>query len=66
MKSRVVGRTSTGQRVTGTFTPLHVAKKHGDLMVKGIVQGVVREASGRTSTFTAVRSMPVRSIDGQR
>ena len=66
MTSRVVGRTSTGQRVAGTFTPLHVAKKHGDLMVKGIVQGVVREASGRTSTFTAVRSLPVRSIGGQQ
>ena len=66
MKSRVVGKTSTGRRVTGTFTPLHVAKKHGDLMVKGIVQGVVREASGRTSTFTAVRSLPVRSIGGQQ
>jgi hypothetical protein len=39
--------------------------KHGDLMVKGLVQGVVREASGATSTFTAVRSLPVRSIAGQ-
>jgi hypothetical protein len=64
MTSRFVGRTNTGRRVTGTFTPLHVASRHGALMVKGIVQGVVHEA-GRTSTFTAVRSIPVRSANGQ-
>jgi len=65
MTSRVEGKTSTGRRVTGTFTPLHVAKKHGDLVVKGIVQGVIRDASGGTSTFTAMRSLPIRSVDGQ-
>jgi len=65
MTSRLIGKTSSGQRVIGTFTPLRVAKKHGDLMVKGIVQGVVREASGGTSTFTAIRSLPIRSVDGQ-
>jgi hypothetical protein len=66
MTSRIVGRTSTGQKVTGTFTPLRVARRHGDLMVKGVVQGVVREASGGKSTFTAIRSLPIRSVDGQQ
>jgi hypothetical protein len=65
MTSRMVGRTSSGERVTGTFTPLRVVKRHGDLMVKGVVDGVVHEASGRTSTFTTIRSIPVRSIGGQ-
>ncbi len=66
MTSRIVGTTSAGRKVTGTFTPLHVVSRHGDLMVKGIVQGVVREASGGTSTFTAIRSLPIRSVDGQQ
>jgi hypothetical protein len=63
MTSRIKGKTSHGERVTGTFTPLRVKSKHGRLMMKGIVQGVVHEA-GRTSTFTSIRSVPVRSAAG--
>jgi hypothetical protein len=63
MTSQITGRTADGRKVTGTFTPLHTTKKHGHLMMKGIVQGVIHEASG-TSTFTAVRSVPVRSAAG--
>ena len=65
MTSRLVGRTSAGQKVKGTFTPLEVKRRQGDLVVKGLVQGVYREA-GRKATFTAVRSIPVRSIDGHQ
>jgi hypothetical protein len=65
MASHIKGRTSSGQRVTGTFTPLKVAKKHGDVMVKGLVQGVVHQASGKTTTFSALRSVPVKKINGQ-
>jgi hypothetical protein len=64
MVSAIKGSTANGQRVTGTFTPLHVARKHGDLMVKGLLQGVVHQASGST-TFSALRSVPVKSIAGQ-
>jgi len=64
MVSTIKGKTANGQRVTGTFTPLHVARKHGDLMVKGLVQGVVHQASGST-TFSSLRSVPVKSINGQ-
>jgi hypothetical protein len=63
--STIKGKTSKGQSVTGTFTPLHVAKKHGDLMVKGLVQGVIHEASGKTTTFSGIRSLPVKKINGQ-
>jgi hypothetical protein len=63
--STIKGKTANGQSVTGTFTPLHVALKHGDLMVKGLVQGVIHEASGKTSTFSGIRSVPVKSINGQ-
>ncbi|HEX5086176.1 MAG TPA: hypothetical protein VFV89_00095 [Nocardioides sp.] len=61
--SKIKGKTANGQRVTGTFTPLHVARKHGDLMVKGLLQGVIHQASGNT-TFSALRSVPVKSIAG--
>jgi hypothetical protein len=64
--STIKGKTANGQRVTGTFTPLHVARKHGDLVVKGLVQGVVHEASGKTTTFSGVRSVPVKKINGQK
>jgi hypothetical protein len=62
--STIKGKTANGQRVTGTFTPLHVGRKHGDLVVKGLVQGVVHQASGAT-TFSSLRSVPVKSINGQ-
>ncbi|HET6937335.1 MAG TPA: hypothetical protein VFI19_01970 [Nocardioides sp.] len=65
MVSTIKGKTANGQAVAGTFTPLHVARKHGDLMVKGILQGVVHEASGKTSTFSGIRSLPVKKINGQ-
>jgi len=66
MASTIKGKTANGQRVTGTFTPLHAASKHGDLMVKGLVQGVIQQASGKTTTFSAIRSVPVKSIAGQQ
>jgi len=65
MVAHLKGKTASGQRVTGTFTPLHVAKKHGKVMVKGLVQGVVHQASGKTTTFSALRSVPVKKINGQ-
>jgi hypothetical protein len=65
MTSRIVGKTSSGQKVTGTFTPLRVAKKHGDLMVKGVFQGVTRQA-GHKTTFTTIRSLPVKKINGEK
>jgi len=65
LTSKIVGRTSTGQKVTGTFTPLHAVTRNGQVMVKGVVQGVIHQTSGHTSTFTAVRKVPVRSLNGQ-
>jgi hypothetical protein len=63
--STIKGKTSNGQKVTGTFTPLHVAKKHGHLMVKGLVQGVIHQASGKSTTFSGLKSVPVKKINGQ-
>ena len=65
IKSRVVGTTASDRRVTGKFTPLEFSKKNGKVKVRGLVQGVVHHANGSTSTFTALRTMRVKSINGE-
>ncbi|GAA1956535.1 hypothetical protein GCM10009798_14870 [Nocardioides panacihumi] len=64
LRSRIVGTTSKGQRVTGTFVPLHVVKRHGQVKVRGLVQGVVHHANGSTSSFAAMRSIRLQSVNG--
>jgi hypothetical protein len=64
LRSRIRGTTSTGERVTGTFVPLHFVKRHGKVKARGLVQGVVHHADGSTSTFAALRSIRVRSVNG--
>lgn len=63
LRSHLKGVTSSGQKVTGTFTPLRVVKKHGRVQVRGLVQGVVHRAGGRT-TFAALRSVPLSAVNG--
>jgi hypothetical protein len=65
IRSRVVGTTANDRRVTGTFYPLEFAKKNGTVKVRGLLQGVVHNANGSTSTFTALRTMKVKSINGE-
>ncbi|WP_196240563.1 ABC transporter substrate-binding protein [Nocardioides anomalus] len=65
MTSRVVGRTADGQKVTGSFTPLRVVTKQGQPAVKGLLQGVVKEGGGRTSTFSSLQTIPIKKIAGQ-
>lgn len=63
--SRIVGHTSKGQRVTGTFVPLRFVKRAGHLKVRGLVQGVIHNANGTTSTFAAMRTVSVKTINGR-
>jgi len=65
IRSRVVGTTASDRRVTGKFYPLEFSKKNGKVRVRGLVQGVVHNANGSTSTFTALRTMRVKSINGE-
>src|SRR5262245_51743263 len=44
MTSKIVGHTSDGRKVVGTFTPLKFVKKHGQSQVKGVVDGVIKNA----------------------
>jgi hypothetical protein len=63
-KSKIVGRTKQGDRVTGYFTPLSFSKHNGHLRARGLVNGVVHKDSGATRTFTAMRTFRVKSMNG--
>lgn len=62
--ARVVGETKSGHRVTGTFVPLHFSKRHGHVRVRGLINGVVHRGNGRVVTFSAMRTLRVKSISG--
>ena len=40
MASTIKGRTAQGDQVTGSFIPLRFSQKNGQVLVKGLVQGV--------------------------
>jgi hypothetical protein len=65
MTSKVTGKASDGSKVTGTFTPLKFMTRHGQEQVQGLVQGVVNHANGSRETFSALRTMTVKKINGQ-
>jgi hypothetical protein len=64
MTSRVVGTTANGRQVTGKFIPLNFSKKNGHVRARGLINGVVHNANGSTRTFSVMRTMRVRSING--
>ena len=63
--SKIVGTASDGSKVTGTFTPLKFVDKGGKQQVKGVVEGVVTHADGTKETFTALRTLQVKKINGK-
>ena len=65
MVSELVGNASDGSKVTGSFTPLKFVKKDGKQQVKGVVDGVVTHANGAKETFTALRTLQVKKINGR-
>jgi len=64
LSSRVVGSTANGRRVTGSFVPVRFVKRDGKVKVRGMINGVVHNADGSTRTFSAMRTMRVKSING--
>jgi hypothetical protein len=62
--STVVGRTSTGDKVSGSFTPIKVVSRGDAMYVKGFLQGVVKDA-GPDTRFSGVQLIPVKKINGQ-
>lgn len=62
--SEVVGRTSNGDRVTGSFTPIKTVNRDGALYMKGFLRGVIQDA-GPNTKFSGVKLIPVKKINGQ-
>ena len=63
-RSKIVGHTGQGKRVTGSFTPLGFSKHNGHLRARGLVNGVIHRGDGTTRTFSAVRTVRVRTMNG--
>ena len=64
MTATVVGTTRDGRTVTGKFFPLKFRKNDGRIRVRGLLNGVVHNENGSTSTFSAMRTMRVKRING--
>ena len=64
MATRIVGSTAGGKDVTGAFVPLKFVKRHGHVLVRGLVEGVVHGSNGHTSRFATMRTIKVKSING--
>jgi hypothetical protein len=64
MKSKIVGETSTGRKVTGSFKPKKFIEKDGKIWAKGIIRGEFENAAGKTKTFKVKRKVPVKKANG--
>ena len=66
LKSAISGTTASGKRVSGTFTPLKFMKKNGHVKARGLFNGVIHRGDGTTKTFTVMRNVRVKSINGTK
>jgi hypothetical protein len=66
LKSRIAGSTADGRQVAGSFTPLRFKKMNGKEYVKGVVDGVIKNADGSSETFTTLRTFKVKSMNGKK
>ena len=64
MKSKIVGETSTGRKVTGSFKPKKFIEKDGKIWAKGVIRGEFENAAGKTKTFKVKRMVPVKKANG--
>jgi hypothetical protein len=64
MKSKIVGETSTGRKVTGSFTPKRFVEKDGQVFAKGVIRGAFETKSGATKKFKVKRLVPVKKANG--
>lgn len=62
MTSQIVGTTADGSRVTGTFTPSKFIQQGDQVLVRGVLDGVVH--GDRAQSFTATRTLSVASVQG--
>ncbi|GAB6986292.1 hypothetical protein JCM10369A_28160 [Nocardioides pyridinolyticus] len=65
LRSRLVGSTAAGRDVTGSFVPLKFLERNGRVLVRGLVQGVVHQRAGERTTFAQMKTVRVKSINGE-
>jgi hypothetical protein len=63
--STVTGKTSAGDKVTGSFTPTRFVQRDGVLYAQGFLQGKISKADGSVTKFSGIKKMPVKKINGQ-
>ncbi|MCK9822301.1 hypothetical protein NOCD_02250 [Nocardioides cavernae] len=63
ISSTVVGKTSNGDKVTGSFTPIKTVERDGVLYMKGFLRGVIQDA-GPNTKFSGLQSIPIKKING--
>jgi hypothetical protein len=61
--SKVVGKTSNGDKVGGSFTPIKVVERDGVLYMKGFMKGVIKDA-GPNTKFSGIQTIPIKKING--
>lgn len=61
--SEVRGKTSNGDKVGGSFTPIKVIERDGVMYVKGFLKGVIKDA-GPNTKFSGVKNIPIKKING--
>ena len=61
--STVVGKTSAGDKVTGSFTPIKTIDRDGVLYMKGFLKGVIQDA-GPNTKFSGLQTIPIKKING--
>jgi hypothetical protein len=64
MLSKVVGSTSAGDKVTGTFTPTRFVTKNGKVWAKGFLAGVITDDAGHKTRFSGIEKMSVEKVNG--
>lgn len=63
IKSKVIGKTSNGDKVGGSFTPIKVVERDGVLYMKGFLSGVIKDA-GADTKFSGIQTIPIKKING--
>lgn len=61
--AHIKGRAADHRHVKGTFVPQQFSVADGQLMVTGVLHGVMT-GQGKPTHFTTTRTIPVRSVNG--
>lgn len=61
--STVVGKTSNGDAVGGSFTPIKVIERDGVMYMKGFLKGVIQDP-GPNTKFSGIEVIPIKKING--